>query len=112
MHRSMYHGIRPTATLLGARRVVQQVEPFHVDLQDEFTWYGTMHKHTNLTLWCRLYGVPYEGLWVAPETIQGWCAEQNYTKLAEYARTRVHAITGLYSIWCEYFAPPGWSGHT
>lgn len=57
IHRSIAHELTPSVSLLGSRYVSRQTLPYHVDLQDEFTFYGAMQRRPSLHLLCRAYGI-------------------------------------------------------
>ena len=47
IHRSLAHGVRPSRELMKYRYLSQQSVPYHIDLQDELTFYGTMSRRPN-----------------------------------------------------------------
>ena len=44
LHRSLIKDIRPTVELIGQRYLTRQNPPYHVDLLDEFSFYGAMQR--------------------------------------------------------------------
>ena len=57
LHRSVACGVQPTRNLMEGRYPYQQKTCRHVDLQDELTFYGAMHRRPSLHLFCRAYGI-------------------------------------------------------
>lgn len=86
IHRCAILGVRPDVSLLGQRYLNRQVLPYHVDLLDELTFYGTM-KRQSLHMYCRAYGI---------ESPQG----EDTLSVRD-----VIATTELYQKWKQYLAP-------
>ncbi len=55
--RSAIQEIRPTQDLMEGRYFYQQKQVRHVDLQDQMTFYGAMHRRPSLHLFCRAFGI-------------------------------------------------------
>jgi DNA polymerase elongation subunit (family B) len=55
--RSAIQGIRPSYDLMEGRYLYQQKLARHVDLQDQMTFYGAMHRRPSLHLFCRAFGI-------------------------------------------------------
>jgi hypothetical protein len=104
--RSAIHGIRPTRDLMDGRYLYQQKLARHIDLQDQMTYYGAMHRKPSLHLFCRAFGIESpkaEG--VAGDDVAGLYAEGKYRDIAAYNVRDVVATTELYKKWLEYLAP-------
>lgn len=106
VHRSAIHGIRPSVDLMSGRYLYQQKGARHVDLQDQMTFYGAMHRRPNLHLFCRAYGIESpkaEG--VAGDDVAGLFANKKFRDIARYNARDVTATTELYRKWRDYLAP-------
>lgn len=106
MHRSAIKEIRPTRELMKYRYLAQQSAPFHIDLQDELTWYGAMSRRPNLHLFCRAYGITSpksEG--IDGHDVAGLFADKKFRDIALYNARDVVATKQLYEIWLKNFAP-------
>ncbi len=86
IHRCAILGVKSDVSLLGQRYLNRQALPYHVDLLDELTFYGTM-KRQSLHMYCRAYGI---------ESPSG---EDNLPV------RDVVATTELYRKWKQYLAP-------
>jgi uncharacterized protein YprB with RNaseH-like and TPR domain len=107
LHRSVAVGVRPTIDLLRYRYLTQQVPPYHVDLQDQLTFYGAMGKRPSLHLFCRAYGIPSpktEG--VTGDDVATLYRAKQFRTIAEYNGRDLIATAALYEIWQTYLAPP------
>ena len=104
LHRSVIHGVKPNTTLHQSRYVSKQTFPYHVDLLDEFTFYGTM-KRSSLDLFCQAYGIESpkgeEGRVETAELFR----QKNFRGLARYNARHVIATTELYDKWKTHLAP-------
>jgi uncharacterized protein YprB with RNaseH-like and TPR domain len=106
IHRSLVHKVRPTRELMKYRYLSQQSAPFHIDLQDELTFYGAMIKRPGLHLFCRAYGItsPKES-GVSGDSVSGLFAEKKFRDIALYNARDVVATKDLYEIWLKNLAP-------
>lgn len=105
MHRSAIQEIRPTRELMKYRYLSHQSAPFHIDLQDELTWYGTMSRRPNLHLFCRAYGIispKSEG--IDGNDVAGLFVNKKFRDIALYNARDVVATKQLYEIWLKNFA--------
>src|SRR3989344_1439834 len=61
--RSIKHKIKPDKRLMDGRYLYQQKYVKHIDLHDQFSFYGSVYPAGNLHMWCRLFGIksPKEG---------------------------------------------------
>lgn len=107
LHRSIACGVRPSVDLMRRRYLSQQQPPYHVDLQDELTFYGAMPRRPSLHLFCRAFGItsPKAG-GVASDDVAALFADGRYRTIAEYNAADVRATAELYEQWLAFLAPP------
>jgi uncharacterized protein YprB with RNaseH-like and TPR domain len=108
IHRSVAHGIRPTRELMKYRYLSQQSAPFHIDLQDELTWYGAMARRPSLHLFCRAYGInspKVDG--VSGDDVAELFEKKQFRDIALYNSRDVIATKELYEVWLKNLAPSG-----
>ena len=104
--RSAIHGIRPTRDLMDGRYLYQQKYVQHVDLQDQMTFYGAMHRKPSLHLFCRALGIESpKGEGVAGDDVAELFREKKFRDIARYNAGDVIATAALYEKWREYLAP-------
>lgn len=103
--RSAVHTIRPTHDLMEGRYLTQQKEVRHVDLQDQLTYYGAVHRKPSLHLVCRAFGIqsPKEG--VSGDDVAELFYAKKFRDIARYNARDVIATTLLYKKWLKYLAP-------
>lgn len=106
LHRSIAHDLRPRVSLLGSRYVSRQTMPYHVDLQDEFTFYGAMHRRPSLHLLCRAYGIESPKGEVDGYEVAKLFSAKQFRDIATYNARDVIATTELYERWKRHLAPP------
>lgn len=107
LHRSVVHGVRPTADLMEGRYFYQQKGTVHVDLQDQLTFYGAMHRRPSLHLFCRAYGIESpKVVGVAGDDVAKLFRGGKFRDIATYNVRDVIATTELYQKWLQYLAPP------
>ena len=85
MHRSVARDIRPSRELMKYRYLSHQSAPYHIDLQDELTWYGAMARRPSLHLFCRAYGITspkQDG--VSGDDVAGLFANSKFRDIALY----------------------------
>lgn len=105
VHRSVAHGLRPSVDLLSQRYLVRQQPPFHVDLQDELTFYGAMARRPSLHLFCRAYGIDSPKGEVGGDGVARLYAQGGYLELARYNARDLVATAALYEKWLVSLAP-------
>ena len=104
--RSAIHGIRPTYDLMDGRYLYQQKLVRHVDLQDQLTFYGAMHRKPSLHLFCRGFGIESPKVdGVAGDDVAELFHSKKFGDIARYNARDVIATTELYKKWLKYFAP-------
>ncbi len=106
MHRSVAHGIKPTRELMKYRYLSHQSAPYHIDLQDELTWYGAMSRRPSLHLFCRAYGI------ISPKSdgvdgndVAELFSSGKFRDIALYNSRDVVATKKLYELWLKNLAP-------
>ena len=105
MHRSAISGVRPSMNLLEGRYPYQQKSCRHIDLQDEFTFYGAIQRRPSLHLCARAYGVASPKLECGGDDVAELFASKKFRDIADYNARDVEATTELYKIWQAYFKP-------
>ena len=106
LHRSVVHRIKPSRELMKYRYLSQQSVPFHIDLQDELTWYGAMSRRPSLHLFCRAYGIASpkrDG--VSGHDVATLFANKQFFDIARYNAADVVATKELYALWLKNLAP-------
>lgn len=104
--RSAIHSIRPTHDLMDGRYLYQQKRARHVDLQDQLTFYGAMHRRPSLHLFCRAFGIESpKADGVAGDDVALLYKERKFVDIARYNAGDVVATTALYRKWRELLAP-------
>ncbi|MBY0538313.1 ribonuclease H-like domain-containing protein [Patescibacteria group bacterium] len=105
-HRSVVHRITPSRELMKYRYLSQQSAPYHIDLQDELTWYGAMIKRPSLHLFCRAYGITSpKGDGISGDDVAGLFAQKKFREIAQYNTRDVVATKELYELWFKNLAP-------
>lgn len=108
LHRSVVHNVVPTVDLMRRRYLSQQRPPYHIDLQDELTYYGAMFRRPSLHLFCRAYGIESpKSDKVSGDAVADLYQQGKYKEIAEYNAADVVATTELYGRWQQYLASPG-----
>lgn len=107
-HRAIRYEITPARGLLGPKRITEQQSPYHVDLQEELTFYKAMQKRPSLALWCHAYDIPRGALQAASSDIERWCTEHDLPALTQHMIAKIEATHTLYRRWCAHLAPAGW----
>lgn len=102
-HRSITLGVVPTADIARQRYLTKQTLPYHVDLLDEFSFYGAMQR-PSLQLLCGAYGIENPSV-LGGEEIEVAFSEERYRVIAEKNVGDVQAITRLYEKWENNLAP-------
>ena len=105
LHRSIAQGIRPSIRLSDRRYLSQQTIPYHIDLQDELTFYGTMNRRPPLHLFCRAYGIESPKGEVSGEDVAELFRQKKFRDITHYNARDVIATTQLYEKWKQNLAP-------
>lgn len=106
LHRSVVHGVMPTKDLMEHRYLSMQKSCWHVDLQDQLTFYGAMYRRPSLHMFCRAYGIESpKTKEVSGDDVAGLFREKKFRDIALYNIRDVIATTELYQKWFTYLAP-------
>ncbi len=95
--RSAVHHVRPTADLMPNRYSGQ-----HIDLMDQFTWFGAARRRFSLEVWCNALGVDEPKREVHGDDVAMLFAAHEYMKIARYCLGDAHATARLYDLWSTY----------
>lgn len=108
LHRAAIHGVKGRPAIMDKRYLSQQGKVRHIDLQDQLTFYGAMHRMPSLHMFCRAYGIesPKAG-GVVGDDVAALFAAGRFRDIAVYNAADVRATVALYRRWLEYFAPKG-----
>ena len=105
LHRSIIQTVRPTVELTGQRYLTRQTAPYHVDLLDEFSFYGALQRRPSLQLLCNAYHIAYEKPGVGGEDIGDLFQQGKFKDIAEKNAADVIATNALFEIWKQNLAP-------
>lgn len=105
LHRSAINGIVPSAEIMKKRYLAQQSAPYHIDLQEEFTFNGVLQKRPSLHVCCQAYGIESPKINMDGESIGELFKQNKYREIAEYNAGDVRAVASLYSKWYQHLAP-------
>lgn len=105
LHRSIAQGVRPSIRLSDRRYLSKQAMPYHIDLQDELTFYGAMNRRSPLHLFCRAYGIESPKSEVGGEDVAELFRQKKFRDIAHYNARDVIATTQLYEKWKQNLAP-------
>jgi hypothetical protein len=103
LQRSVICGVAPTVELLGKRLLRQQQPPYHIDLQDELSFYGALYPRPSLHLVSRAYGIASEAGLEQSLSVPIGAGDVDIL-VHELARDLV-ATAAVYEKWLEYLAP-------
>lgn len=105
LHRSVAHLVKPTQNLMSGRYLYQQRTVRHVDLQEQLTFYGAMHRRPSLHLFCRAYGIKSpKGNGVSGDEVSTLYKNKQFLNIAKYNMDDVIATTALYEKWDRYLS--------
>lgn len=103
-HRSIINKLMPSVEIARQRYVTSQSMPYHVDLLDEFTFYGAMKPRPSLLILCDAYGIDYS-LKLRGEEVGEFFLKKKFTDIAKRNASDVLAIKSLFEIWKKNIAP-------
>jgi hypothetical protein len=104
MIRSAIHGIRPSKDLMSNRYLnSQKYDAKHVDLFDQFSFYGSTQRKGSLHLYCRAFGIksPKED-GVTGDDVNRLFKEKKFLEIAKYNIGDLRATRELYGYWEKY----------
>ena len=98
--RSAIHGIRPSKNLIPYRYAT---DTNHVDLYDQFTFYGTSRSKGNMHMFCRAFGIksPKES-GVTGDNVTQLFKDKKFLDIARYNAGDLFATAELYRYWEKY----------
>lgn len=106
LHRSLANKVRPSCELMKYRYLSQQSVPYHIDLQDELTFYGAMPRRPSIHMFCRAYGIDSPKIdGVSGDDVAELFANKKFRDIALYNARDVVATHRLYEKWLENLAP-------
>lgn len=105
MIRAAVHNIRPSRNLMTNRYLGLQRGCTHIDLMDQFTFYGASYPRPNLHFATQAFGVssPKEGD-IAGKDVPDAFRDKRYEEIARYCMRDVVATKDLYLKWRELLA--------
>jgi DNA polymerase elongation subunit (family B) len=102
--RSAIHRIKPSQNFMVNRFLSnQRTGVFHIDLQDQLSYYAAVKKKGSLHMWCRAFGIesPKIGGVIAEDVTQLF-AEKKYLDIAQYNARDIKATKELFDYWDSY----------
>ncbi|MBI4811932.1 ribonuclease H-like domain-containing protein [Candidatus Falkowbacteria bacterium] len=104
MVRSAIHGIRPTKDLMSNRYLgSQKFGAFHIDLQDQLTFYGAVRRRGSLHTWSRAFGIESpKAQGVTGDDVGALFKEGKFLEIARYNVGDLKATKKLYEYWDKY----------
>lgn len=104
MIRSAIHGVKPTKNLMVNRYLSSQPKNAqHIDLLDQFTFYGAVRRKGSLHLWSRAFGIKSpkaEG--ITGEDVGKLFKEKKFFEIAKYNVGDLIATKELYDRWKKF----------
>jgi len=104
MIRSAVYGIRPTKDLMRGRYLHQHTpDALHIDLLEQFTFYGAVRRKGSLHLWARIFGIESpKASGVTGDDIGPLFKKKKYLEIARYNAKDIKATKELYEKWEKY----------
>jgi hypothetical protein len=104
MVRSAINKIKPTKDLMSNRYLAsQKFGALHVDLLDQFSFYGTVRRKGNLHLWSRAFSIKSpKAQGITGDDVGRLFQEKKYLEIAKYNVGDLKATRDLYKYWSEY----------
>lgn len=104
MVRSAVHGLRVQRNLVPYRFAANE----HIDLADQFSFYGASAKKFPLHMWCRAFGIPSpKESGVTGLDVKDLFRQNECVKIARYCADDVVATKRLYDRWQASFGANG-----
>jgi uncharacterized protein YprB with RNaseH-like and TPR domain len=104
MIRSAIHEVRPSKDLLSNRYLnSQRFDGKHIDLMDQFSFYGALRRKPSLHLACRAFGIQSpKTQGVTGDDVKRLFTEGKYLDIARYNADDLRATKALYEYWEKY----------
>lgn len=104
--RSAVHELMPSKDLMEHRYITRQVQARHVDLQDQFSYYGALGRRPSLHMCCTALGVASsKEAGVSGKNVVELFRQKKFRDIAEYNVRDVVATSELYKKWYKFLAP-------
>ena len=104
--RSAILGVAPTRDLMDGRYLYQQKGVKHIDLADQFSFYGAVLRKPALHLYCRAFGIASpKAAGVTGDDVSALFREGKYETIARYNVRDIVATAELYKKWQKYLSP-------
>lgn len=100
-HRSAILQIKPTVEIAKQKFITKQTIPYHIDLMNEFTFYGAMQRRPSLALLAGTFGLDFNN----DEDTAELFLKKKFRQIAEKNEAKVLVMRDLYEIWKQYYAP-------
>jgi hypothetical protein len=104
MIRSAVHEVKPSKDLMSNRYLNnQKFNALHIDLMDQFSFYGAVRRKGSLHLFCRALGLQSpKDSGVTGDEVQPLFKAKEYKKIARYNVGDLYATRDLYEKWDKY----------
>jgi predicted PolB exonuclease-like 3'-5' exonuclease len=108
MLRSMVYKVKPSINLMKNRYLNKYFDNYkdnvkHIDLLDQFSFYGAVRRKGNLHLFCRSMGIKSpKSLGITGDDVGRLFKEGKYKKIAEYNSWDLIATAELYEKWSDH----------
>jgi len=102
--RSAVYKSKPSKDLLSNRYLNHQPDKVkHIDLLDQFSFYGAVKRKGNLHLFCNAFGIKSpKANGISGDEVNRLFKEKRYQEIAEYNSWDLIATAELYKVWQEY----------
>ncbi len=102
--RSAIHEIKPSKNLMANRYLSNQPKNSkHIDLLDQFTFYGAVRRKGNLHLWSRAFGIESpKADGIAGDQVGQLFKEQRFLDIARYNVGDLRATKELFEKWEKF----------
>ena len=100
--RSAANRVRPTADLMPNR-----YSSLHIDLMDQFTFFGAFRRRFSLDMWCDALGIEQPKREVRGSDVAALYAAGEYMRIARYCLGDAVAAAQLFDLWSRYMRYPG-----
>lgn len=103
--RSAVCGVKPTKNLMANRYLGSQPwNAKHIDLFDQFSFYGSVRRKGSLHLWTRAFGIESpKNQGVTGDDVRGLFREGKCQEIARYNARDLRATLALYRRYRDYF---------
>ncbi len=106
MHRSIASSVRPSMRLMKQKVLSRQELPYHVDLLDEYSFYGQMSRSLSLIALAKLYQLSEIDNMLTYDVVAEAAEEEDLESLYKHMIAKLTVTAKLYGIWKTNLAPP------